>query len=1086
MEQFNRELLYTIERLMEEHQGKANLPEILDEISYENKSWGILYHLSSQRSNILSMMEIHEDDHVLLLHAETGSLSYGLSDLVESGRLTFYEPDPLMARICDLRMSGRENAHAFKGDLDELDQKYDLIVLNHSLEREGDLVLSKAWSHLKTGGRLYLICDNARGMKSWNGIKGDMAYSYSKKELEDKISTLNSSYKFYYPYPDANFTKATFTDERLPLKGELSVGKEIRGAYYTENFDEARRMEEVLSDGMFPYFANSYVVEIRRGGKESDLIYSKAASNRRLAFAIYTNIYKSRLGLRTIKGALFEEGIEQMDRLVASYDSLRTTYSGTEVTIPRVERRDDMTCLLDFAEGRSFDEILDESLEHGMLAQVSTQMIEMLEELLVPLGLEGSAQEFIPDEECMRFFGPVSLNHPMHVASGLDMDSVFSNVIVTKTGYALIDYEWTYTFPLPIEFLVYRAVKTYVEQNEKRSAFDPTEVYAHFAITEEDIQAFASMEAYFQEVVYDKTRSIDSILYRRDYPKASLPDAYEKIAPELDAAKLQLQQLKIYKWQANHKQQEIDYLSHRMRGMEETRTWKMRSGLVSGLRRCLGRKSQDDLEKEHQAMREVRYLDLPVAKEAPGRIAVHLHLYYEDLLEEMLLYIDHIPYAYDLFISVREDAPCEELERRCRNATRHMAGLTIRPMRNRGRDIAPLYVGFREEMLQYDFLCHVHTKHSLHRRDGDLWRHYCMESILGSEELVSHIFGLFAEGNPIFTEDDNRKSKMPGLIYPEFYYDLNMDMACWGDNLSYGKRFQEEYGIVDEASIFPFPAGSFFFARVDAIRPIFERAYTIEDFEEEAGQVDNTLAHVLERGIHSLSESRGYQDVILDMAEGVARFRLSRKNFLDYMQTDLAMVRPLLEEYDLLSFNLFDTLVSTGRFHTSWNTILEDLAPREEMLSLYEDALASGKKVLLLCDGPWSEMDAGTDHDLSCDSGRLSFIHEILDKCKMSAPSKIILLQGRPREIWDKIYDPYGIARKCHIGSDIHLDYHNLVCYNREALFVMREQDMYICSDLFDYEPVSIDISEEENRRIGQLMHEYFHSPFASLSIRRF
>lgn len=63
----------------------------------------------------------------------------------------------------------------------------------------------------------------------------------------------------------------------------------------------------------------------------------------------------------------------------------------------------------------------------------------------------------------------------------------------------------------------------------------------------------------------------------------------------------------------------------------------------------------------------------------------------------------------------------------------------------------------------------------------------------------------------------------------------------------------------------------FFWAKTDALKPLFDREFRIEDFPEEQGQTDGTLAHVIERSTSLISKNRGYHDAIVDYEEGIIR-----------------------------------------------------------------------------------------------------------------------------------------------------------------------------------------------------------------------
>jgi len=82
----------------------------------------------------------------------------------------------------------------------------------------------------------------------------------------------------------------------------------------------------------------------------------------------------------------------------------------------------------------------------------------------------------------------------------------------------------------------------------------------------------------------------------------------------------------------------------------------------------------------------------------------------------------------------------------------------------------------------------------------------------------------------------------------------------WGSNADTVEYLAGRLGQTPE-SIKPlsFIAGTMFFARVDALTPLLNLAINDDDFEPEAGQVDGTLAHAIERAIAISCEAQSYE-----------------------------------------------------------------------------------------------------------------------------------------------------------------------------------------------------------------------------------
>src|SRR5689334_9638243 len=94
------------------------------------------------------------------------------------------------------------------------------------------------------------------------------------------------------------------------------------------------------------------------------------------------------------------------------------------------------------------------------------------------------------------------------------------------------------------------------------------------------------------------------------------------------------------------------------------------------------------------------------------KIAVHLHLHYTDLLPYFIKHLNNIPFKYSLYITVTDKKEIEHVERLCDRRLKSTSYVIF--TENRGRDVKPFYSDLRNEMVKYDYVCHIHSKKSLH------------------------------------------------------------------------------------------------------------------------------------------------------------------------------------------------------------------------------------------------------------------------------------------------------------------------------------------------------------------------------------
>ena len=214
-------------------------------------------------------------------------------------------------------------------------------------------------------------------------------------------------------------------------------------------------------------------------------------------------------------------------------------------------------------------------------------------------------------------------------------------------------------------------------------------------------------------------------------------------------------------------------------------------------------------------------------------IGVHLHLHYPDMLADMTRYLAHIPCPFRLYVSAAPDSAPDIRT----YLARHLPGarLDLQSFANRGRDIGPWLAGFGAGMQRHQLICHIHSKASPHNAAKSDWRDQLLGAILGSPAGVAAIMQLFAETPHL------------GLVFPEYHPSLARQIG-WGGNFPAAHALADRMGItLDPDALVPFPAGSMFWARPAALQPLFALGLGFEDFPKEAGQIDGTPAHAIER-----------------------------------------------------------------------------------------------------------------------------------------------------------------------------------------------------------------------------------------------
>jgi len=257
-----------------------------------------------------------------------------------------------------------------------------------------------------------------------------------------------------------------------------------------------------------------------------------------------------------------------------------------------------------------------------------------------------------------------------------------------------------------------------------------------------------------------------------------------------------------------------------------------------------------------------------------SKIAIHIHLYYTDHAELFGSLLLKQTFKFDLLLSTSTKADAIFLENYFGRLLKPGQRLLVRETPNMGRDIAPFLLGFKDVLYTYDFVCHLHSKRSPHAGFGRPWLSWTLANLFGHPSAAVACITYLA------------KNPRCGILFPDNYFEVKR-YATWGGNEARLRALAEQWDI--DFLAFPefanFPAGSMAWFRTSLLKCLVPDHFTLEQFEAEGGEVEGTMAHVLERAIPLFASAKGWD---------VTRFYLKRLPNLPVV-TPLHNATPALE-----------------------------------------------------------------------------------------------------------------------------------------------------------------------------------------------
>lgn len=229
-------------------------------------------------------------------------------------------------------------------------------------------------------------------------------------------------------------------------------------------------------------------------------------------------------------------------------------------------------------------------------------------------------------------------------------------------------------------------------------------------------------------------------------------------------------------------------------------------------------------------------------------LAVHLHLYYVEQIDEVLTKLANLQDVdYDLYVTMtKEDADVWSKIKRFNPQSQ------IWLVSNRGYDIGP-FVEFlhRINLDDYKYILKVHTKSKYSKNythlnnmrfDNALWGRVLWDALLATPKRVLHDLKLLEDAQT-------------GMLSSS--YCINKEKRNYNKLLLQINQKLNDMNL-DKTNEPEFVAGSMFYARADLLKPLL--SLQLNDFAITDGAIkEGTLAHVMERVMGAMIASQGYK-----------------------------------------------------------------------------------------------------------------------------------------------------------------------------------------------------------------------------------
>ncbi|MBR1692204.1 MAG: hypothetical protein IJ711_05440 [Lachnospiraceae bacterium] len=487
----------------------------------------------NRKDNCIQFLGIGEEERVLFCRDTTEGLwFYPDRETWQSGEL--YPQEKLTVQ---------------RGSYDDVIYRMDACLKGDRIDLQNKM--SRVFEYAVPQGRLVLLMDNPYALHLFAGEAdghgelfgslqrhpaGQRMISY-KMLKEALINVFSGEHlRWYYPYPTIDFPVCIYSEDYEPKAGECTESFYNFEHARLELFSETDAFDEVVKSGLFPEFANCYMIVAGKPLKKK-IYYTRYSNERAEGLRIRTDILPDGV----CKAAADAASKAHMERLARWEERLGRQlaglkWEGRRVQVNRIVRKEPGRVTFEYVPGISLEQRLDELLAEGDNEKAK----QLLFHFCSLLRQQPDLEPFVCTETFTSVFGTfseeewaaVSEEGSLLAAPVTDIDMICRNLLLGEgedAAVTVIDYEWTFDFPIPADYVIYRMLFFYLEFGGRRERFGDFDFYEALSITKRRRELFAQMETNFQRYVQGDVTLLSDAYYVSGKPVLSIKEIKKQL-----------------------------------------------------------------------------------------------------------------------------------------------------------------------------------------------------------------------------------------------------------------------------------------------------------------------------------------------------------------------------------------------------------------------------------------------------------------------------------------------------------------------------------------------------------------------------